>query len=192
LRSDGQHKKTEAGTAKPSALGSQRLCLVPHTRRFLGRQPLGVEPAVKVMLVSGYFTFPSLRSRSAKKRDGQSDRERLPIARRLFCGSPCPHLGTTHRVRTWGKGGPRHLRSRPSFYPTGQFEGRAATTLSNAGGSETAARRCGDESLRRISTAPRLSKTNAPCPSAKNCDVRFEALSGFPQGSSDTAKPPAR
>ena len=30
-------------------LGSQRLCLVPHTCRFLGQQSLGVEPAVKVM-----------------------------------------------------------------------------------------------------------------------------------------------
>jgi hypothetical protein len=91
-RCDRKHKKAEVQTAKPSALGSQRLCLVPHTRRFLGRQSLGAELAVKVMLVSGYFTFRPHTSFRGNE-DGQSDRQRLLIARRLFCGLPCPQLG---------------------------------------------------------------------------------------------------
>jgi len=40
---DEQFRDTQ--TAKPPAFGKPRLCLVPHTRPFLGQQSLGVEPA---------------------------------------------------------------------------------------------------------------------------------------------------
>jgi hypothetical protein len=36
---------------------NQRLCLVPHTCRFLGQRSLGVEPAVKAAVVAASFTF---------------------------------------------------------------------------------------------------------------------------------------
>jgi hypothetical protein len=42
LRSDGQHKKASSHTAKAPAHENQRLCLVPHTCRFLGQQSLGL------------------------------------------------------------------------------------------------------------------------------------------------------
>src|SRR5205823_7314815 len=53
-RSDRQHKKAEFTHSKAVGLG---ICLVPHTCRFLARQALGVEPAVKSML----FTFVPTR-----------------------------------------------------------------------------------------------------------------------------------
>ena len=43
--------------------GANGFAFVPHTRRFLGQQSLGVEPAVKRC---GFFTFPHFRA--AEKR----------------------------------------------------------------------------------------------------------------------------
>jgi hypothetical protein len=44
--------------------GANGFAFVPHTRRFLGRQSLGVEPAVKS---GGFFTFAP-HFRAAEKR----------------------------------------------------------------------------------------------------------------------------
>jgi hypothetical protein len=62
-------------TAKPPALPhAWRLCLVPHTGRFLGRPALGVEPAVKG---SSLHLVPVFRS--AKGGTPQSDHGELSV-----------------------------------------------------------------------------------------------------------------
>jgi hypothetical protein len=58
--------------------GANGFAFVPHTRRFLGQQSLGVEPAVKRC---GFFTFPPLPCRG--KEGAQADWGRLASARQL-------------------------------------------------------------------------------------------------------------
>ena len=84
-------KRLSSHTAKPPAC-DRRLCLVPHTYRFLGRQSLGVEPAVKSIR---FFTFvPTLRS--AEKGD-------VPVRPRKIIGRTAAFLrlhGLPHACRT--------------------------------------------------------------------------------------------
>jgi len=65
--------------------GVNGFAFVPHTRRFLGQQSLGVEPAVKR---GGFFTFPPVPCRG--KEGAQADWGRLASARQLVSGKRWP------------------------------------------------------------------------------------------------------
>jgi hypothetical protein len=71
FQSDGQHKKMHSNTAKAPAHENQRLCLVPHTCRFLGRQSLGfAEPAGEGLVMR--FLHPRPRTSVPRKGDASS------------------------------------------------------------------------------------------------------------------------
>jgi len=132
------HESADQTAKPPARFCGQRLCLVPHTRRFLGQQSLGVEQAVKCSWC-GFFTFyPPLLCRYAKRGDGQSDRGRLRSAQRLFC--------VQNSASTEKKGPDVNAEAKGArlFWPTILGGGRTVITLLDAGGSEATVRRCRD------------------------------------------------
>lgn len=113
----------------------QRLCLVPHTCRFLGQQSLGVEPAVKSMPL---HLRPALPFR--EKRTTSPTRGKLSVARRLFCG-----LVFAYRALAVKKGRPqRRSVCRGRVLPNWPFGGRIAIIPSDTGGSDASVPRCRD------------------------------------------------
>jgi hypothetical protein len=78
-------------TAKPSAVRSQRLCLVPHTCRFLGRQSLGCRAG------TGTRPHPSVQ-RGAPKPDSGKIIARVTAFLRLRA---LRSFGGCHARRTW-------------------------------------------------------------------------------------------
>jgi hypothetical protein len=80
-----------AQTAKPSAVRSQRLCLVPHTYRFLGRQSLGCRAG------TGTRPHPSVQ-RGAPKPDRGKIIARVTAFLRLRA---LRSFGGCHARRTW-------------------------------------------------------------------------------------------
>ena len=72
-------------TAKAPAHENQRLCLVPHTCRFLGQQSLGCRTSGEALLVMRFFTFvPTLRS---AKGDAQLDSGSYRLHEGFFAAS---------------------------------------------------------------------------------------------------------
>jgi hypothetical protein len=80
--------------SKAAGGGTGSFAFVPHTLRFLGRQSLGVEPAVKVMLVSRYFTFRPRASVPGKRGTANPTEKDYRSHDGFFAAQ---------RVRTWGK-----------------------------------------------------------------------------------------
>jgi hypothetical protein len=70
--------------SKAAGPRNQRLCLVPHTCRFLGQQSLGCRTGgeVLVMRVLHLRPHPSVQ----EKGDARSDQGRIAPAKRFFCG----------------------------------------------------------------------------------------------------------
>ena len=73
--------------------GANGFAFVPHTRRFLGQQSLGVEPAVKR---GGFFTFPPVPCRG--KEGAQADWGRLASATARLREKMAPTLKGRGRV----------------------------------------------------------------------------------------------
>src|SRR5262249_38362993 len=71
--------------SKAVSQGSQRLCLVPHTSRFLGRHSWAFEPAVKAMRSSPFPRTPFRKRGTSSPTDPN-----LCVTRRLFCGLTAP------------------------------------------------------------------------------------------------------
>jgi hypothetical protein len=95
LRDVTASTKRLSSHSKAAGPRNQRLCLVPHTCRFLGQQSLGIDPAVKG---SSLHLVPTLRS---AKGDGQSDKPKLWTCDGFFAAS-----FRVLRFPLWKKEGP--------------------------------------------------------------------------------------
>jgi hypothetical protein len=144
---------------------------VPHSCRFLGRQSLGVEPAVKG---SSLHLVPILPFRERGTHG--------PTAK--IAGRTTAFLRFRHQpLLLWKKEGPDGSGCRGRVSPNEPFWGRAAITLRDAGGSEAAVRRCLTKPLDRCSGYPqnslRQSCLDANCSLVPLAFARIAAISRY-------------
>jgi hypothetical protein len=84
LRDVTASTKRLSSHSKAAGPRNQRLCLVPHTCRFLGQQSLGIELAVKCSSVQVFTSSPPFRS---VKGDDQSAKPKLWTCDGFFAAS---------------------------------------------------------------------------------------------------------
>jgi hypothetical protein len=136
VMADTKRRKLRQQSRRP--LGSQRLCLVPHTCRFLGQQSLGAEPARR-RCGERLLHLPSPHFRSAKRGTASPTRKDYRSHGGFFAASQ------GRQTFAWGKDRPRRQCIEARVLNPTIIWGRAAIALPDPVESEAAARQSRDQ-----------------------------------------------